>query len=101
MNDGRIWRVGPCAHHEDGHATEEEAERHFYDSEIQSLRETWSGADVQYRCAFPGCAAFTQKGLASTHLFMSPTWLCEVHCTPEFFEKINPFKPEIEIWASW
>lgn len=101
MNDGIIHRAGPCSRHEDGHPTKEEAERHFYDNELDSLKEVWSEGDVQYQCAIKGCGAWTQEGLCSHNLFITPIWLCDVHRDREEVETLHPFAPEIEIWASW
>lgn len=101
LNDGVVSRSGPCAKHGEGHVTKEEAERHFYDSELAKLCETWSDGDVQYRCAVSGCGQWTQVGLASHGYFVTPTWLCDRHRDPDMIEKLHPFKPGLEIWASW
>lgn len=57
MNDGAIRRAGPCVNHYEGHATKGEAERHFYDSELDSLREARSKGDIQMKCEVKSCGA--------------------------------------------
>lgn len=100
MNDGVIRRCGPCSHHMDGHATKEEAERHFYDNELNNLRDVWSNSNAQMKCEVKSCGAWTQEGLVSTHLFLTPIWLCDVHRDAEEIELIHPFSPGTEIWSS-
>lgn len=101
-NDGFIHRAGPCDLHDDGHSTKEEAERHFYQDQIKSLREVQVGTeDTLHRCQFMGCTTFSCRGLVAPRWVEMPTWLCERHFTKECFSNIHPFKPGIVIWASW
>jgi hypothetical protein len=100
MNDGKIWRSGPCADHEDGHPTREEAEKHFYDDSISKLREITCPDREMRMCDAPGCDTVTQKGLVGTRYFSEPMWLCKLHRSKEVVPAIRPFRPGIEICSS-
>jgi len=100
MNGGAITKTGPCLEHEDGHATKEGAERHFYDHETSSLRED-TFPDVQEVCAHPDCNRWTQKALSSRILFPMPTPLCDEHRNADTFRQIHPFYRNIVIVSSW
>jgi hypothetical protein len=101
MNDGRIWKSPPCTEHEDGHATEEEAQRHFYDHELSRLRETTTGDDVRVKCEYQPCDGLTSHGLVGIRYFTTPIYLCETHRNRSIVAKLYPFEEGIEIWASW
>lgn len=97
MNDGQIWRSGACRDHgAGGHATREEAERHFYDGELDRLRES-EHADQQFKCAV--CGAWTTKALGTN--YVGPVDLCDEHRNREGFEQAYPFVPGMSITASW
>lgn len=101
MNDGKIWKTGPCALHEDGHPTKIEAERHFYDHELSKLREVESAPRDMHQCDAPGCCTFAHKGYVGMKLFTETTWLCSLHLSRNVIPGIHPFSEGIEIWASW
>ena len=97
MNDGQIWRSGACADHgPGGHATREQAERHFYDGELANLREIeWH--ETQHPCAV--CKAWTSKALETR--LSGPVDLCDEHRNAAGFEQASPFAPGRSIVASW
>ena len=99
-NDGVIQAAGPCALHEDGHAAKGEAERHFYNDQMDHLIDVAAKGDVLYRCLFPGCETFTNKGLTAHGWSWVPTWLCERHSNKNCFMNVNPFHSDIKIWSS-
>lgn len=101
MNDGRIWKSPPCTEHEDGHPSEEEAERHFYAHELGRLRETSLGWDAQVRCEAPGCREWTERGLVGIRYFTTPIYLCRAHRSRKVVEALHPYVEGLEIWASW
>jgi hypothetical protein len=101
LNNKQIWKTGPCAEHEDGHATKVEAERHFYDHELKKLKEVTSGNREMHKCDAPGCGTFTHMGLVGQHWFTDTTWLCALHKVKDVVSMMHPFKEGIEIWASW
>lgn len=98
MRDDLIFRTGPCIGHDDGHATREEAERHFYEYEIERLKEV----EIQwFRCSHPGCHELSRKGLETPRLYPFPEALCDAHRTTEVFREIKPFYTNIAIVSSW
>lgn len=83
-------------YHADGHATAEEADRCWYEYELDDLRPvTYDGA--QYPCAV--CGAWTQQGLRSRH--ETSRVLCADHANREGFAQAKPFHPGIRIASSW
>ncbi len=112
MNDGRIWTSGGCATEGALHAhpTREEAERCFYDYELTKLVAVGlRPQDDERRCAWVDqitgarCEGLTRDGLLSNMLALGsgPTWLCDEHRTPQNWGLLHPFKPGLEITASW
>lgn len=100
MNDGRIRRATPCLQHEDGHATREEAERHFWEHEIATAVSVNAPQNEKYRCeAPPGCRDWTQMGWQIRH--HSPVWLCPLHHSREVLKHLHPFKPGQKIISSY
>lgn len=96
MNDGRIWASAPCSGHADGHATREEAERHYYDHRLETARE-YEYPDVQRRCQL--CEAWTQKSLGWPD---GPTYdLCDDHRNREGLARVYEFAPGLQIASSW
>lgn len=98
--DRRIWKTGPCADHEDGHATKIEAERHFYDHEVAHLIEVKSASMTMHPCDAPGCATFAHRGYVGQKLFKETTWLCNLHMVRDVMPGIHPFKEGIDLWES-
>lgn len=128
MNDDRVWTSGGCrvvtgdtrsdvevlngapmpesatiALH--AHETREEAERCFYDHEVQKLREHSLGDDEQHRCDWIAedgerCTNWTNKWLEG-HLIGHLTFLCDEHRDAAHWQQVNPFVPGIRITASW
>ena len=98
MHDKVVTARPPCSDHEDGHATAEEAERHFYDYEVENLKPV-KLRDEMRRCSFPGCLDFTQDGFESRYLGLQ--MLCIGHCTKLGWVAAHPFKPGITVAASW
>lgn len=106
MNDGQIWRSGACADHgPGGHATREEAERHFYDGEAAKVGEvTYTTASV---CeVHPDVPAPWTPTAVESHMLGSPVYFCD-ECRSRFstheaiWRTHNPFTPGISITASW
>jgi len=100
MNNEIVSRVEPCIDHEDGHATKEEAERHFYEHAVSTLRED-TFSDAQEVCAHPECNRWTQKALSSRLLYPMPTPLCDEHRNADVFRGVRPFYKNIVIVSSW
>lgn len=96
MRDDRVRASGPCAQHEDGHTTREEAERHFYEWTIARLG-TVLLKDAQRKCEI--CGAWTDGGLVPGSLGRV-TVLCEDHRTKEHWAGLNPFEPGLSIVSS-
>lgn len=101
MNDSRIFKAGPCAGHDDGHATKEEAERHFYDWELDQLQELKGPSSTQHRCQSPGCQTFTDIALAIGGHIGVHFWLCKDHRTRGEVARIYPFTPGLTITSSY
>lgn len=94
MNDRQIWTSTPCT--EDcKHQTKEEAERHYYDHLVASLR-TVEFQSAQ-KCAV--CGAWTPKGLQPAKS-MEVCHLCDEHLAPENWQKEFPFKIGTQITSS-
>lgn len=95
-NDDQIWPVPPCSEHEDGHATADEADRHFYDYEAAHLRD-YAIKDALHPCEHPdhkdGEPVWTAKGLQSRHL--GEFLLCDEHRTPEGWQAVRPPEPKL------
>ena len=83
------------------HATAEEAERCFYAYELAHLRELRTTS--ARRCRGPhaeGEAPWTDRALEG-RLLMDIVYLCDEHRTADVYEQIQPFRPGIQISASW
>lgn len=95
MNDHRIWSVGYCADGCDGHATPEDACKHYRQYLLDNrLRLDGMTPNEQHKCEV--CGAWTQRG-ASVDLHQ---WhLCDEHCTREQVEKL--FGPVGTITSSY
>ena len=95
MRDGAIWRSGPCRDHEDGHETQEEAERHFYDNALLTMEETnsssWHGCAV---CDTPTKGWLGNRGLGGA---IPETPLCDEHRTVAVIVDIHPFVPGLKL----
>lgn len=92
MNDGRIWTSAPCTGHDDGHVTREEAERHFWEYELDSVRRFEIANDdavTLQRCQI--CSAFT-----ASHVRLADGYttfmLCPDHQDRASLEQVHPFK---------
>lgn len=99
-NDESIWTAMPCSNHEDGHGTAEDAERHFYDYEAANLREMHTASASRCEGLHDGDAPWTDRALKS-RLYGSLAYLCDEHRNREGWERVNPFRPGIQITASW
>lgn len=88
MNDGRVWRSAPCTDHDDGHATAEEAERHFWESEVSDGWRVEQMAGTQRECAI--CGAWTQD-LVRLHDGYTSFVLCPDHQDRASIETVHPF----------
>ena len=91
MRDGAIWRSGPCRSHDDGHATKEEAERHFYDDGLAHVQEhqssSWHGCAV---CDAPTKFWLGSRGLGGA---IPETPLCDEYRTRDVLAEMHPFSP--------
>lgn len=94
--NGVVIAWPPCSENCPGHATQEEAERHFYEHELAKLRE--SKQDIKCRCEAPDCGEWTQHTLFSN--LYDAVYLCDEHRTAEMFRQLHPFVPGREIWTS-
>lgn len=82
-------------YHADGHATADEADRCFYDYQLDHLRPLeFSGA--QYPCAV--CGAWSQQGLEAEQL--SDAILCADHANREGYAQARPFHAGISVVSS-
>jgi hypothetical protein len=93
MNDGRVWRSEPCSDHEDGHATAEEAEHHFWEYELDTARRFVvpdDQAGTLSRCLV--CLSFT-----ASHVRLADGYttyqLCPDHHDRASLEQVHPFSP--------
>lgn len=78
------------------HATKEDAERHFYDSCLATLREsTWTAARKCER----GCGTWADKSLGDPGMggYFSDVFLCDFHRNAESVAELRPFKPDIQV----
>jgi hypothetical protein len=98
MRDKAIWASGPCREHSCIHKTREEAERHFYEDQLDRLKEI-SILHQQLRCEASECSAWTSKGLEAR--LLRAVLLCEAHRDREHFAAVRPFVPGVQIIASW
>lgn len=92
MHDGRVWRSGPCISHDDGHATQEEAERHFWEDELATVRRFVVPDDdavTLKRCAV--CSVFTASHVRFADGFTTFD-LCPDHQDRASLEKVYPFE---------
>lgn len=89
-NDDRIWRTGYCADHEDGHATKEEAEKHFYDYELDQPFRIYEDINQQAKCVV--CGEWTQNRVMLYDGYTTYI-LCKDHQTKEDLMKVRPFTP--------
>lgn len=98
-NDGKIFRAGPCRTHDDDHATKEETEQHYYDSEIEEAR-FYEDQHYRDKCEVPDCKAemsFKCAMLRNVHRVT----LCETHWNKTGLKFARPFKPGIQVISSW
>ena len=98
-NDNVIWATGPCSTCP-GHDTAEEAERHFYDGEIESARYDIEGnRDLRLRCAVCDAETFhgAEFGLIGWNDFVP---LCDEHRNRDGLMTAKPFRPGQQIIAS-
>ena len=91
MNDGRVWRSAPCSSHEDGHATPEDAERHFWDYELDSVRRFVVPDDqaaTLEHCQV--CTAFTASHVRFADGYTT-FFVCPDHQDRASLERAHPF----------
>lgn len=97
MNDGRVWPSAPCSTHEDGHATQEEAERHHWDYELDTVRR-FEVPDHQAgsleRCRI--CKAFTASHVRFADGYTT-IFLCPDHQDRASLEQGYPFAPNRQV----
>jgi hypothetical protein len=92
QRDDRIWRSGPCREHDDGHATSEEAERHFWEYEIEHASRFVVPNDQAgqlLRCAI--CSAFTASTVRLDDGYTTFI-LCPDHQDRASLEQVHPFE---------
>jgi hypothetical protein len=90
-NDDRIWRSGPCAAHEDGHATAEEAERHYWEWETDpATYHVGEYAGTQHECLI--CKAWTSAYVRLRDGYTSFV-LCPGHQDRASVEQVHPCTP--------
>lgn len=97
-NDDRIWPTGYCATCP-GHATAEEAERHYYEYEMAETVREGSLADMQRACEV--CGAWTQGLLQLGDGLMESHILCDEHRNPAGLAQVRPFAPGQVIISSY
>lgn len=97
MNDGRVWRSGPCFDHTDGHATQEEAERHFWEYEMALPRRVCLNPEEQRKCEI--CGAWTQDRVRREGDYRSDV-LCGDHQDQASYEALHPFVPGRQVIES-
>ncbi len=91
MNDGRVWASAPCSQHTDGHATAEEAERHFWEYELDTVRRFVVSDDEAAsleRCL--ACSAFTASHVRFADGYTT-FFLCPDHQDRAALERVHPF----------
>jgi len=89
LNDGRVWPSTPCTS-DCQHKTQEEAERHYYEHLVASLRTvTFESAE---RCFV--CGVWTPKALQPKG-DMKVSYLCDEHLTKENWIREYSFKTGI------
>lgn len=94
MNDGRVWRSVPCFDHSDGHTTQEEAERHYYDWEHDpSSYYIGSYAGAQYECLI--CKVWTSAYVRLRDGYTTFT-LCPNHQNRSSVDQVHPFVPGMQ-----
>ena len=114
MNDGLVRTAAPCIEFEDmpieeigtrpsvvkqrcePHATQEEAERHFYDYCLEQVKE-WTTSEW-HSCIV--CGAPTKRYLGNRHmgsLFSPGEAFCDEHFSPEALAEAEPFSPGIRL----
>lgn len=78
------------------HTTREEAERHFYEFCLASVK-PFNDTEVQHKCGV--CGAWTSRGFRNERLSMLKleSYLCKEHQTIAALEKLHPFKPDLEV----
>lgn len=103
LTDKMISSSGPCAIDSCKHKSKEEAEKHFFDHELSNTQIVNCPEREFHQCDAPGCLTKTQKGVKTRIMLMTALWLCDLHLgvRKDVLEMLNPFKPGIEIWASW
>ncbi len=92
-----ISQSGPCVLHGNGHTTKEEAERHFYDWDCQTLSQVKEERHGKsHDCEIPWCRVFTGRGMA-TKFHPDPLWLCSEHRFRHIYTMLRPFKAGVEV----
>ena len=88
-NDDRVWASGPCADHEDSHETAEEAERHYWEWELDpSTYHVGTYASGQYECQL--CQNWTSSFVRLADGYTTFT-LCPDHQNRASVEQVHPF----------
>ncbi len=93
MNNRIIHRHEPCTE-ACQHATQEEADKHFYEWSLSQVREYFD-PDLQHKCAV--CGAWTQKSLGNHRFWMIgfDAFLCDEHRNKDELVKLHPFQSPI------
>jgi hypothetical protein len=91
-------RTSPCSE-ECKHATQEEADQHFYDWCLDQVEEIHL-ANQMLKCRI--CGEWTDKEFGNRHLgmYFGPIPLCDKHRNKEGLKQAEPFHSPIEIWYS-
>lgn len=84
-------------YHGDGHATREEAERCYWEYELDNAKAT-AVEGAQYPCAV--CRAWTQRGYSTGQGHMTTTLLCDAHRNRAGLEQARPFRPGTTVMSS-
>jgi hypothetical protein len=89
-NDDRIWASGPCADHADGHATAEEAERHYWEWEHDpTTYHVGEYAGAQHECL--ACKTWTSSYVRLRDGYTTFV-LCPDHQDRASVDQVHPFK---------
>lgn len=98
INNGEIYTASCCLDHDiTGHATKEEAEKCFYDYEINNL---YTSKMMSYeKCQVKKCGKLTNLSLSPKRSY-SMTFLCKKHCNKKGYMQANPFAKGITIISS-
>jgi hypothetical protein len=102
-NDDQIWPIGYCRHECPGHDTSVEAEKHYYDYQIDTavFRRFTLDERLKEECEFPECNNFTQMvaqlggGFEGRHIT-----LCNRHQNRAGLKIAVPFQAHFQIISS-